>query len=113
MSLYWFPLGVLAVWRVTHLLNAEDGPWGLVVRMRRWAGTGIFGSLMDCFQCLSLWVAIPFTFLLGGGWKECLLLWLALSAGAILAERLTSRGPAAVPPAHYEEDSGGEDGMLR
>ena len=113
MPLYWFPLGVLAVWRVTHLLNAEDGPWGLVVRMRRWAGTGIFGNLMDCFQCLSLWMAIPFTFLFSGGWKERLLLWLALSAGAILAERLTSRGAAAVPPAHYEEDSGEENGVLR
>jgi hypothetical protein len=89
---YWFVLGVLAVWRVTHLLSAEDGPWDVVIRLRRRAGTGFWGTLLDCFYCLSLWIAAPFAVLLGGGWTERLLLWPALSAGAILLERVTSRG---------------------
>ena len=42
MSYYWLVLGSLCVWRVTHLLHAEDGPWDLVVRLRRLAGAGFF-----------------------------------------------------------------------
>lgn len=43
-------LAVLAVWRVTHLLHAEDGPWDAVVRLRGWAGDGFLGRMMDCFS---------------------------------------------------------------
>jgi len=87
---YWFVLGALAVWRITHLLFAEDGPWDAVIRLRRLAGTGLWGGLLDCFHCLSLWIAAPFALSLGSEWTERLLLWPALSAGAILLERLTA-----------------------
>jgi hypothetical protein len=44
---------------------------------------------------------------------ECVLLWPALSAGAILLERITSHGPA-VTPAPYHFDSEEEcDVLLR
>jgi hypothetical protein len=89
MRLYWLVLGILCVWRVTHLLNAEDGPWRLVVRLRLRVGNGFWGELLDCFYCLSLWVAAPLAIVLGSGVKERLLLWPALSAAAILLERLT------------------------
>lgn len=46
---------------------------------------------MDCFYCLSLWIALPFGILLGETWKERLLLWLALSGAAILLERGNSK----------------------
>ena len=88
-ALYRLLLGVLCVWRITHLLQAEDGPWDVVVRLRAWAGAGALGRLMDCFYCLSLWIAPPFAWLLGTGWIEQLLLWPALSGGAILLERAT------------------------
>ncbi len=91
MSLAWFPIAVLGVWRITHLLAAEDGPGDLVVRLRRAAGHGFWGALLDCFYCLSLWVAMPFAIATGAGALERALLWPALSAGAILLERLTSR----------------------
>ena len=29
-----FILCTLALWRVTHLLAAEDGPWDLIARLR-------------------------------------------------------------------------------
>jgi hypothetical protein len=89
MQLYWLILGILATWRITHLLNAEDGPWDLLVKLRRLAGNGFFGGLLDCFYCLSLWVAAPLAWFLGSGWKERLLLWPALSAAAILLQRAT------------------------
>lgn len=59
MRFYWLILGILGVWRITHLLHAEDGPWDLVVRLRRRAGTGFWASLLDCFYCLSLCMAAP------------------------------------------------------
>lgn len=91
MSIAGIALGVLAVWRVTHLLQAEDGPWELVARLRRAAGPGFWGQLLDCFYCLSLWVALPAALLIGSGWREWLLLWLGLSGGAILLEQATGR----------------------
>jgi hypothetical protein len=104
-------LCVLGVWRVTHLLHAEDGPWGLLRRARGAAAGWAIGDLLGCFWCASLWVAAPFS-LLGGGWRERLALWPALSAGAILVQDALERsGP---PPAvHYNEDEEVDDGMLR
>ncbi len=90
-DLYALLLGALAVWRITHLLQAEDGPWDVVVRLRAWAGDSPLGRAMDCFYCLSLWIALPCALLLGAGWLEQLLLWPALSAAAILLERATGQ----------------------
>lgn len=103
MKFYWLTLGVLSVWRVTHLLNAEDGPWNLVARLRRRAGTGFWADLLDCFYCLSVWVAVPLAYFIGRLWPERLLLWLALSGGAILLERLAPDRTAA--PAYYSDYS--------
>ena len=89
-------IGALAVWRVTHLFHAEDGPAEILVRFRRRMGNGFFGQLLDCFYCLSLWVAAPAAFLIGAGWKDWLLGWLALSGAACLLERATQdRSPFA------------------
>lgn len=107
MRFYWFVLGMLAVWRVTHLLNAEDGPWDLFAKLRRYVG-GALGGVLDCFYCLSLWIAAPLAYLLGEGWGERLLLWPALSGGAILLERWTSREEPPAP-AIYVEDKEADD----
>ena len=85
-------VAVLAVWRVTHLLAEEDGPGDVFVRLRRLLGHSFLGGLLDCFYCLSLWVAAPLGWRLGHGWLERVLIWLALSGAAILLERATSRG---------------------
>lgn len=111
MDFNWLIVGVLAVWRVTHLLQAEDGPWDLVVRLRRAAGSGFWGGLLDCFYCLSVWIAAPPAWLLGHSWKERLFLWPAFSGGAILLEQLTRREPA--PPALFYEDKETNHAMLR
>ncbi|HEV2500934.1 MAG TPA: hypothetical protein VGY31_15295 [Terriglobia bacterium] len=110
MRYYWLALGTLGVWRLTHLLNAEDGPGDVLVRIRHWAGYGFWGSLLDCFYCLSLWISAPFAYMLGAGWKEKLLLWPALSGAAILLERMIPRGPAQ--QAIYIEDEE-ENDVLR
>src|SRR5262252_2969649 len=99
MRLYWLTLGVLAVWRVTHLLSAEDGPWEVLDRLRQWAKGRFLGALLDCFYCLSLWIALPLAIGIGTGWMERVLLWPAFSAGAILLERMTSRDGVSPPAA--------------
>jgi hypothetical protein len=110
MQFYWLIVGTLAVWRITHLLSAEDGPWNLIVWLRKKAGSGFWGNLLDCFYCLSLWVAMPFALFLGVGTKERFCLWLALSAGAIILHRVTP-DEAARPV--YFEDGGEENVVLR
>jgi hypothetical protein len=105
-------LGILAVWRITHLLQTEDGPWDLVVRLRRRAGEGFWGRLLDCFYCLSVWIAAPFAIFLGQKLGDRLLLWPALSAGAILLDRATDTGHGE-QSALFVEDSEDENAMLR
>lgn len=102
MFSFTFILAVLAVWRFTHLLAAEDGPFNLFARLRRKAGNGFWGALLDCFYCLSLWVALPFALLLSTRWRELVLIWPALSALAILLNRLADR-IAPDPPVYFEE----------
>jgi hypothetical protein len=103
MKIYELALATLCVWRITHLLQAEDGPWDLVVRLRRAVGEGFLGKLLDCFYCLSLWISAPFAYGFGESWQERLLLWPSFSALAIFLERLTA--PRTVPPpAFYIED---------
>jgi hypothetical protein len=86
LTTLWFVLGVLAVWRMTHMLHLERGPWGVVARVRAAAERAGLGGVVKCFFCLSLWIALPFAWWMASGWAARAVLWLALSAGAILIE---------------------------
>jgi hypothetical protein len=107
-----FLLAVLATWRVTHLLAREDGPGDLVVRLRARLGDGFAGRLMDCFQCLSLWVAAPMALCVSWRPLELLLTWLALSGGACLLERI-GQEPVAIQPISRSGEGDRIDGVLR
>lgn len=86
-----FLLMGLTVWRITHLLSNEDGPFDLVVKLRSRLGQGFFGSLLDCFYCLSLWIALPLAIWNGGSLTELLLHWGALSGFACVLEKGITR----------------------
>lgn len=90
-------LAVLATWRVTHLLAREDGPAEVIARVRARLGRSLAGRLMDCFYCLSVWVAAPFALLVGEGPLEWLVGWLALSGAACLLERAGAPAVAFTP----------------
>jgi len=104
LSLGGAAVATLAIWRLTHMLWAEDGPWEVFARLRKLAGPGAIGRILDCFNCLSLWVALPFAILLANGWLSGFILWLALSGGAILLERLTAERTQPPPVALWRED---------
>ena len=107
-----FVLAILATWRITHLLAKEDGPADLVVRIRARLGRGMAGKLMDCFECLSLWVAVPIAFFVSRRPVDLLLIWLALSGAACLLERI-GREPVLIQPISGAEEGGTNVGMLR
>jgi hypothetical protein len=88
-------VSMLAVWRVTHLIVAEDGPWNALVHLRSaFAAIGL-KRLMDCFYCASVWIAIPFALLIAREWRTIAICIPALSGGAIVLERLTAHDDAA------------------
>ncbi|MFZ0662899.1 MAG: DUF1360 domain-containing protein [Acidobacteriaceae bacterium] len=93
-----FVLAVLATWRVTHLLASEDGPADLIFRFRALLGQSLAGELMDCFNCLSLWIAAPAALFVSLRPIEWLFSWLALSGGACLLERMVKE-PVMIQPA--------------
>ena len=99
-----FVVAALATWRVTHLLALEDGPFELLARMR--AALGPFGRLLDCFQCLSLWVAAPLALFVTTRASVWWCVWLALSAAACLVQR------AVEPSVVVEPMPGGEPDVL-
>ena len=107
-----FVLAALAVWRVTHLLASEDGPGDLVFRLRARLGSGFFGKLMDCFYCLSFWVAAPFAFAVTRQLAAWLLVWIALSGAACLLERAT-REPINLQHLDLNNQGDSADAMLR
>jgi hypothetical protein len=104
-------LAVLATWRITHLLASEDGPADLIVRFRALLGQGLAGKLIDCFNCLSLWIAAPAALFVSRDPVEWLFSWLALSGGACLLERV-GREPVVIEPVSQPFE-GERDHVLR
>lgn len=96
-----FTLAALATWRVTHLLANEDGPGDVIVKLRVRLGEGLAGKLIDCFKCLSLWIAAPAALFVTGTrldrFFDLFFVWLALSGAACLLERLVPESVATEP----------------
>ena len=85
-------LCVLATWRLTHLLALEDGPGEIVLALRQRLGDTWLGHALDCFRCLSLWVAMPFALWVAPGWPGWIIATLALSGAACVIEQATTSG---------------------
>src|SRR5262245_327221 len=109
----WFRLViiVLATWRITHLLAKEDGPAYIIARFRTWVGDGPLGQLMDCFNCLSLWVAAPMALSIYRRPVDWMIGWLAISGAACLLERIGQQ-PVVIQPIPQIQEGGEADGML-
>jgi hypothetical protein len=104
-----FVVALFASWRVAHLFAYEDGPWNVLIRLRASLGNSALGHLLDCFNCVSLWVSVPFAFFVGRGAVDMSVAWLGLSGGACLLDRL-GRAPLMIQPMNVQ---GENDVVLR
>lgn len=111
-SWFAFTIALLATWRVSHLLVAEDGPADVIVRLRRYLANSFFGRLMDCFGCVSLWVALPLALFVTSRPPEIVVVWLALSGGAMLLEGLRQE-PVIIERNTETSEGDQSDGVLR
>lgn len=93
---FMFALAALATWRITHLVVDEDGPFDSILKLRSSLGRSTLGDLMDCFECVSLLIAIPLAFSVIRSPLGWMLAWLALSGAACLLQRLGA-GPVGFP----------------
>lgn len=104
MNFFFFMMVTLVCWRVTHLLNKEDGPFDIIYLLRKKAGAGFFGSLLDCFYCLSIWTALPLGLWLGNSGMEKILCWWAISGAACLLEQATTNKKNKETIPDFKED---------
>ncbi|WP_264564756.1 DUF1360 domain-containing protein [Flavobacterium sp. N3904] len=82
---------VIIVWRLTHLISSEDGPFDFIIKIRKFAGNSFFGTLMDCFYCLSIWIGLLCACFVSRCWQEIVVLTLYYSGASILLEKLTNK----------------------
>ncbi|HKR04937.1 MAG TPA: DUF1360 domain-containing protein [Bacteroidia bacterium] len=82
---------VIVVWRLTHLISLEDGPFDLIIKLRKAFGNSFFGKLMDCFYCLSIWIGFGIAFFTGKSLEEIILLTLYYSGASLIVEKLTNK----------------------
>ena len=91
-------VAALAVWKVCQVLAYEDGPWDLMIWIRKslYPKQGRFllrfraelAQGLNCVSCSSVWFAIVPAVWLGQGWQERTLLWLAIAALATILDHL-------------------------
>lgn len=82
---------VVVIWRLTHLISAEDGPFDLIIKLRKLLGNSFFGQLMDCFYCLSIWIGLLGALYEAHGVMESIILTLYYSGASLLLEKLTNK----------------------
>ncbi|WP_299104042.1 DUF1360 domain-containing protein [uncultured Tenacibaculum sp.] len=91
MDSFTFILMMLAIWRITYLFSHEDGPLDVVIKIRMQLGQSFFGNLLDCFYCLSVWVAIPFAVWKANSIENFFLLWFSLSGAVCILQKLIEK----------------------
>jgi hypothetical protein len=102
MNILTFIIAILATWRLSAMLSYEAGPFDVFIRIRESVGiihddfgrknvvpSTFFAELLDCIWCLSVWIG-AFVGIVLYFYPVLVVLFLpfALSAGAVLVERL-------------------------
>lgn len=95
ISLTSFAIGACAVWRVAHLIACEDGPGDILFLIRQRLGQGFAGRLIDCFDCVSIWIS-ALALLVRASWGERIIIWIGISGAACLLERISTRNRGVV-----------------
>ena len=90
MTALGFVIATLAIWRVSIVITADEGPFGMFEAMRSkidpnqstWLGRGL-----RCVGCVSVWVSLAAALLLQASALE----WLGLAGGALAVHRIAMR----------------------
>ena len=97
-------VGVLATWRLTNFLAREEGPAGVAARVRAMLQGTWAGRLVDCFDCLSLVVALAPALWLTRQPLDLWWGWLALSGAACLCDRLAMPAVPMIDLSHPPQE---------
>ena len=85
MTALLFAAAVLGTYRAVRMFLLEDGPFDVFaairarVTQRTWVGRGL-----QCYLCLSFWVALGAASLMAANWRELVLLWGGIAGGAVV-----------------------------
>ncbi len=83
---FWLAVNILVAWRVSRMICYDSGPFALIVALRRLLYRLGLGTLIECYHCLALWVALIQVLLLYQLAIESLVIWIAVAAGASIVE---------------------------
>lgn len=59
-------IGPIVIWRLTHMIQEEAGPFAVFYRLDAWlatrtnTGAGSFYDGWTCFKCLSVWLSLVY-----------------------------------------------------
>lgn len=65
---------ILGTYALSTAITQSDGPWGVLYRIRNNELVKDFG-LLECFICVSMWVSILLTIIMGLPWYFILIAW--------------------------------------
>lgn len=81
-----FIIVTLGVYRLSHIIVREDGPFDIFVHLRSWIGRpdrNWIAKGFNCILCVSFWLAGLVSLLLGLNW----VMWLGIAGGVQLIDR--------------------------
>lgn len=87
MNIAQFVILALAMFRITRLIIADDGPWDVLARVRKRLGigepgeVGFWDGLLSCPWCVSIWLA-PLAIWAVADWGSARWLLVPLAASA-------------------------------
>lgn len=77
-------LAAAAVFRISHMIADEEGPWAIFLKLReKYTPVTWFGRGLACIMCVSFWVALPVALYVDWSWTMPLT-WMALSGVTVL-----------------------------
>lgn len=74
MEIYLIISQILATYVITAVFLYSDGAYGILGRLRSNDKVMRFG-LLECFLCLSFWVALLLILVGGGTWQSFFIVW--------------------------------------
>jgi hypothetical protein len=92
-------LAIAFTFRITYMLVEQEGPLKMFERIRRlFDSAQKFGEKsnigkvfnFDCFDCLSVWVALPVSAFVSKGWAF-IPYWMLIATGAMIINRIYER----------------------